>query len=64
MSEYKRVTKVAIFRDNYIDRLESHINDFTRNRDNIVDIKFTSCSDDGIDYHTALVIYEVTELCQ
>lgn len=54
------MTKVKIYDNQQLSELEKNINEFLRKDEvkQLVDVKFTAFSKDGVDKFTALIIYQ------
>jgi len=54
------MTKVKIYDNQQLSELEKNINEFLKKEDvkQLIDVKFTAISKDGVDKFTALIIYQ------
>ena len=54
------MTKVKIYDNQQLSELEKNINEFLRKEEvkQLIDVKFTAFSKDGVDKFTALIIYQ------
>lgn len=54
------MTKVKIYDNQQLTELEKNINEFLKKEEvkQLIDVKFTSFSKDGVDKFTALIIYQ------
>jgi hypothetical protein len=54
------MTKVKFYDNQQLSELEKNINEFLKKEEvkQLIDIKFTSFSKDGVDKYTALIIYQ------
>lgn len=54
------MTKVKIYDNQQLSELEKNINDFLKKEEvkQLIDVKFTAFSKDGVDKFTALIIYQ------
>jgi hypothetical protein len=54
------MTKVKIYDNQQLPELEKSINEFLKKEEvkQLIDVKFTAFSKDGVDKYTALIIYQ------